>query len=139
MNPIEHSSDLEKARHYGVEPYVVAADVYRLTGKVGQGGWSWYTGSAAWMYRAWVEEVLGLKRRANSLIIDPVIPKTWEGFSARIRFGSSEYRIVVENPDRVSKGVVSVHLNDELLDCNIVPIERLGGEYQILVTMGVSD
>ncbi len=60
LNPIEHARDPEAVWRYGIEPYVVAADVYRLPGRIGQGGWSWYTGSAAWMYRAWVEEVLGL-------------------------------------------------------------------------------
>ena len=66
LNPIEHARDAEAVWHYGVEPYVVAADVYRLPGRVGQGGWSWYTGSAAWMYRAWIEEVLGLQVRGGS-------------------------------------------------------------------------
>ena len=61
LNPIEHARDSEAVWHYGVEPYVVAADVYRLPGRVGQGGWSWYTGSAAWMYRAWIEEVMGYR------------------------------------------------------------------------------
>jgi len=63
LNPIERARDSETVWRYGLEPYVVAADVYRFPGRMGQGGWSWYTGSAALMYRAWVEEVLGLRVR----------------------------------------------------------------------------
>jgi cyclic beta-1,2-glucan synthetase len=135
MNPIEHSSDLEKARHYGVEPYVVAADVYRLPGKVGQGGWSWYTGSAAWMYRAWVEEVLGLKRRGHSLIIDPVIPASWDRFSVNYKFAAAQYQIEVENPQRVGKGIASIVLNGELIEGNQVPLSKTG-KHTVKVLMG---
>lgn len=78
LNPIEHARDAEAVWRYGVEPYVVAADVYRLPGRVGQGGWSWYTGSAAWMYRAWIEEVLGLQVKNGQMRVNPVIPLTWE-------------------------------------------------------------
>ena len=58
LNPIEHARNLEAVKRYGIEPYVAAADVYRLPGRIGQGGWSWYTGAAAWTYRAWIEEIL---------------------------------------------------------------------------------
>ena len=74
LNPIEHARDAEAVWHYGVEPYVVAADVYRLPGRVGQGGWSWYTGSAAWMYRAWIEEVLGLQVQNGQMRVNPGHP-----------------------------------------------------------------
>ncbi|MCW8872491.1 MAG: hypothetical protein OQK01_07745, partial [Xanthomonadales bacterium] len=90
MSPIEHSSGPNKTTLYGIEPYVVAADIYRLAGSVGKGGWSWYTGSAAWMYRAWVEEILGIKRRGDVLIIDPVIPPSWNGFSVTFHFNAAE-------------------------------------------------
>ena len=93
LNPIEHARDAEAVWHYGVEPYVVAADVYRLPGRIGQGGWSWYTGSAAWMYRAWVEEVLGLQIRGEQMQINPVIPATWPGFSLRYRHGETIYSV----------------------------------------------
>ena len=136
INPIEHSSDPAKARHYGIEPYVVAADIYRLRDKPGKGGWSWYTGSAAWMYRAWIEEILGLKRRGDSLIIDPVIPVSWPGFSVKCRFEAAEYRIVIENPDRVGKGVVSVELDGELIRGNRISLVG-EGEHDVQVRMGM--
>ncbi len=75
LNPIEHARDPESVWRYGVEPYVVAADVYRLPGWIGHGGWSWYTGSAAWMYRAWVEEILGLKVRGRNHAARPGHPR----------------------------------------------------------------
>ena len=67
LNPIEQTRDPESVRRYGIEPYVIAADVYRLPGRIGHGGWSWYTGAAAWMYRAWVEEILGLQIRGDRM------------------------------------------------------------------------
>jgi cyclic beta-1,2-glucan synthetase len=72
LNPIEHARDSEAVWCYGVEPYVISADVYRLTGRIGQGSWSWYTGSAAWMYRAWIEDVLGMRVRGDHMQIDPI-------------------------------------------------------------------
>jgi cyclic beta-1,2-glucan synthetase len=85
LNPIEHARDVDGVWRYGVEPYIVAGDVSHAPGLVGHGGWSWYTGSAAWMYRAWVEEVLGLKVRGETLRLDPVIPPEWPGFRITYR------------------------------------------------------
>ena len=65
-----------------MEPYVVAADVYALEDQFGRGGWTWYTGSSGWMYRVWIEEILGFKLRGTRLTINPVIPRSWEGFSS---------------------------------------------------------
>ncbi|MFA4875132.1 MAG: glucoamylase family protein, partial [bacterium] len=79
LNPVERTRDPETVWRYGVEPYVVAADVYSSPGWVGHGGWTWYTGSAAWMYRAWVEEILGLKVRGDMMQLDPTIPGWWDG------------------------------------------------------------
>jgi cyclic beta-1,2-glucan glucanotransferase len=135
MNPIEHSSDLENTWKYGIEPYVVPADVYRLSDRVGKGGWSWYTGSAAWMYRAWIEEVLGLKRRKNFLVVDPVIPASWAEFSVLYRFEAAEYQIVFENPDQVGKGVASFKLDGEWLQGNRIPLVG-EGNHQVQVRMG---
>jgi cellobiose phosphorylase len=97
LNPIEHARTVEGCAVYRTEPYVVAADVYSLAGQEGRGGWTWYTGSAAWMYRVWLEEVLGFKLRGGRLRMEPVIPADWPGFELTFRFGSTEYRIVVKN------------------------------------------
>ncbi len=97
LNPIEHSRTPEECAAYRTEPYVVAADVYSLQSQVGRGGWTWYTGSAGWMYRVWLEEVLGFKLRAGRLSIEPVIPGNWPGYTLTFRYGRTEYRIEVEN------------------------------------------
>ena len=82
------------ARYRG-EPYVVAADVYAASGRVGQSGWTWYTGSAAWMYRIWIEEVLGLQIRGDQFSVDPAIPDEWPGFELVYRHRSATYEITV--------------------------------------------
>jgi cyclic beta-1,2-glucan synthetase len=136
LNPIEHSRDAQAAWLYGVEPYVVAADVYRLPGRVGQGGWSWYTGSAAWMYRAWVEEVLGLQVRGTELRVNPVIPAAWQGFSMRYRHGETLYAIQVENPDACRCGVAWVEMDGRRLTDGVIPLERDLVQHQVVVRMG---
>jgi cyclic beta-1,2-glucan synthetase len=96
MNPVELCRDPEAVERYRGEPYVAAADVYSAPGKEGQCGWTWYTGSAGWMYRIWVEEVLGLQLRGTRLSVQPVIPAEWPGFEITFRYRSATYRIVVE-------------------------------------------
>ena len=111
LNPVEHARVEADCERYKVEPYVVPGDVYSLAGHVGRGGWTWYTGAAAWTYRVWLEEVLGFQRRGDTLTMNPVIPKDWPGFTLRYRYQSTLYRIVVENPDHCSRGVTLVELD----------------------------
>jgi cyclic beta-1,2-glucan synthetase len=136
LNPIEHARDAEAVWNYGVEPYVVAADVYRLPGRVGHGGWSWYTGSAAWMYRAWIEEVLGLQIRGNQMRINPVIPGSWPGFSLNYRHGEAIYAIQVENPHGCEYGVAWVEMDGQRLPGRVIELERGLVKHQVVVTMG---
>jgi len=96
MNPVELCRDPEAVQRYRGEPYVAPADVYSAPGKEGQCGWTWYTGSAGWMYRIWIEEVLGFQLRGTRLSIQPVIPAEWPGFEITYRYRSATYRIVVE-------------------------------------------
>jgi cyclic beta-1,2-glucan synthetase len=136
LNPIEHARDAEAVWKYGVEPYVVAADVYRLPGRIGHGGWSWYTGSAPWMYRAWVEEVLGLQVRGGEMRINPVIPATWPGFSLSYRHGESIYSIQVENPDGCQRGVIRVEMDGKRLTDGVIHLELGLVKHQVVVRMG---
>jgi cyclic beta-1,2-glucan synthetase len=135
MSPMEHTKDKEAADHYGLEPYSIAADVYRLPGRVGKGGWSWYTGSAAWTYRAWVEEILGLKIIGNNLHISPVIPADWQGFSINYRHEKTLYKINVENPGRFMQGVSRIEMDGEVLASKVIPLLPADGEHQITVFM----
>ncbi|HEY3309097.1 MAG TPA: glucoamylase family protein [Desulfuromonadaceae bacterium] len=136
LNPIEHARDTEAVWHYGVEPYAVAADVYRLPGRIGQGGWSWYTGSAAWMYRAWVEEVLGLQVRSGQLQVNPVIPVAWQGFSLSYRHGETIYAIQVENPHGFERGVAWVEMDGLRVTGGVIMLERGLVKHQVRVRMG---
>ena len=98
LNPVNHALDRAAAEHYRVEPYVVAADVYGEESLAGRGGWTWYTGSAGWLYRAAVEGVLGLRREGDALLVEPALPSDWDGFTASLRFGKTQVslRVVAE-------------------------------------------
>ena len=95
INPVNQALDAASVGVYKVEPYVAAADVYAVAPHVGRGGWTWYTGSAGWMYRLIVESLLGLHREGASLRLEPCIPAGWPGFTIRYRFGDTVYRITV--------------------------------------------
>jgi cyclic beta-1,2-glucan synthetase len=115
LNPINHASTRAGIHRYKVEPYVVCADVYSVAPHVGRGGWTWYTGSAGWMYRTAVEGILGIHLRAGTLVVDPCIPRAWAGFEFTYKFGSSRYRITVKNPRGVSRGVTQASLDGKNL------------------------
>jgi len=136
LNPIEHAHEPGSVWRYGVEPYAVAADVYRLPGRIGQGGWSWYTGSAAWMYRAWVEEILGLKLRGETMQITPVIPAWWDGFQVSYRHGEALYEIQVENPEHCEHGVAWVEVDGRRMEDGVVRLGRDPVKHRVLVRMG---
>jgi len=99
INPVSHGSDATEMDVYKVEPYVVSADVYGVEPHVGRGGWSWYTGSAGWMYRLIVESLLGLRLEAARLRFAPVLPVEWEGFSLDYRHHDTLYRINLRQSD----------------------------------------
>jgi cyclic beta-1,2-glucan synthetase len=95
LNPINHASTADEIARYRVEPYAVPADVYSVAPHVGRGGWTWYTGSAGWLYRAGIEGILGIKQRGAELLIEPCTPKDWPSFEVTFKFGSATYNIVV--------------------------------------------
>ncbi|MGE6741068.1 GH36-type glycosyl hydrolase domain-containing protein [Allorhizobium pseudoryzae] len=99
LNPVNHALDQASAEHYRVEPYVVAADVYGVGDLTGRGGWTWYTGSAGWLYRAAVEGILGIRREGNRLFVRPVLPAEWDGFSAELTLDDKTYKIAVAMSD----------------------------------------
>jgi cyclic beta-1,2-glucan synthetase len=117
LNPINHARTPEEAERYKVEPYVVAADVYSVAPHVGRGGWTWYTGSAAWMYRAGVEGILGLRREGTCLVVAPCIPATWPGFEATVKIESTRYDIRVEAGAGGYRGVSQAVLDGAQIDC----------------------
>ena len=115
LNPISHSSTRADVQRYKVEPYVVAADIYSVAPHAGRGGWTWYTGSAGWMYRVGVEWILGFRIQGASLLLTPCIPENWPGFEISFNYRSARYLISVANPHAVSRGIASAELDGELL------------------------
>ncbi len=103
LNPINHTSTVAGLHKYKVEPYVIAADIYGMSPHLGRGGWTWYTGSASWMYRAGLESILGFQIiGGNKLRMKPCIPTHWNGYQIKYRFKSATYLIEVKNPFGVS-------------------------------------
>jgi cyclic beta-1,2-glucan synthetase len=131
LNPVEHARTPEDVATYKVEPYVVCADVYNLEGQVGRGGWTWYTGSCGWMYRAWVEGVLGFDKRGDILKISPAIPKNWKGFTMRYKHGSAVYEIEVVNNAATS----SVELDGELISNGEIPLTDDGETHKVVISL----
>ena len=138
LNPINHSSTRAAIHRYKVEPYVVSADIYSNAQHVGRGGWTWYTGSAGWMYRAGLEWILGFRLHGTSLLIDPCIPKAWRGFEIVFQFKTARYEIAVHNPSGVSRGVSSLTLDGEVLADGqpIVPLVDDGKTHHVSLILG---
>ncbi|MBN9054666.1 MAG: protein ndvB, partial [Rhizobiales bacterium] len=99
LNPIRHALDRDAAERYRVEPYVVAADVYGVGERTGQGGWSWYTGSAGWLYRAAVEGILGIRKENGRLFVEPALPAAWSGYTATLVLDGKKLSIRVDRAD----------------------------------------
>jgi cyclic beta-1,2-glucan synthetase len=136
MNPVEHAREPGDVQRYKVEPYVAVADIYALKGQVGRGGWSWYTGSAGWMYRVWIEEVLGLTVRGDSITVNPVIAPHWHGFRLRYRRGATSYEFTIENPDHVARGIRKMELDGRALRNGRIPFQDDGVVHLVRVVMG---
>ena len=143
FNPIRHADSTEAIAQYKVEPYVSCADVYSVASLAGRGGWTWYTGSAGWLYRAGLEAILGFHVRGDRVRIDPCIPKAWPGFSITYRYRSSHYIIEVENPDGVSRGIAKVELDGVAVTGTPhppsgaeVPLNDDGGEHRVKIVLG---
>jgi cyclic beta-1,2-glucan synthetase len=139
LNPILHAVDESSVRKYQVEPYVVAADVYGAGPHVGRGGWTWYTGSAAWMYRVALETLLGFELLGDRLRVEPRIPAAWEGFELTYRRGRSTYRIAVENPERSGRGVRSVEVDGRPAAADGFPLVDDGATHEVRVVLGPVD
>ena len=111
LNPITHTSTPRGVQQYRVEPYVTVGDVYSVAPHAGHGGWSWYTGSAGWLYRAGTEWLLGIRVQGDRLVVDPCIPADWPGFTATLQYRSARYEITVENPSGACRGITELELD----------------------------
>jgi cyclic beta-1,2-glucan synthetase len=114
MNPVELNRSPEDVARYRGEPYVVVADVSSAPRMTGRAGWTWYTGSAAWMYRIWIEEVLGFRISGATLTLSPALPPDWPGFEMTYRYQSATYEITVRTDSNLTRP--EVELDGRLLD-----------------------
>ena len=135
LNPANKGRTPEDVARYRAEPYVVAADVYSNPAHVGRGGWTWYTGSASWMYRIGIEELLGLTLNRGALRINPCIPKDWPRYEAVVRTPTAEFHVVVENPDGVTRGVKFVEVDGARIEGD-VPMVGVEGSHTVRVVLG---
>jgi cyclic beta-1,2-glucan synthetase len=136
LNPINHARSDADLRRYKTEPYALAGDVYARAPHAGRGGWSWYTGSAAWMYRAGLESLLGLRRRGATFSVTPCIPSSWPQYEVVWRFQGSRYLITVSNPHHRCRGVARAELDGVPVDATAIPLVDDGGEHQVSILMG---
>jgi cyclic beta-1,2-glucan glucanotransferase len=136
LNPVNHTRTAADVDRYKAEPYVVAGDVYAHPAHAGRGGWTWYTGSAGWMYRAGLESVLGLRREGSTFAIDPCIPSSWPGFAIVWRFGRTSYEITVSNPEGRCRDVALVELDGVAVDPCRIPLADDGSTHRVKVVLG---
>ena len=136
VNPINRSNTRAALHRYKVEPYVTSADVYSQAPHVGRGGWTWYTGSAGWMYRAGLEWMLGFRVRGTTLLLDPCVPRAWRGFTIVFRYHGARYDIAVENPSGVTRGIARMELDGDTVPGNVIPLVDDGATHRVLVILG---
>nr|WP_171165869.1 glycoside hydrolase family 94 protein [Usitatibacter palustris] len=135
INPPNRSSSPEASATYKVEPYVICADVYGVAPHTGRGGWSWYTGSAGWMYRLVIESLLGISREGDRLRFTPCLPPAWNAATIRYRFGASVYEIVVEQ-GAAGSGATRVTLDGAAQPDNSIALVDDNSSHRVAVAAG---
>jgi cyclic beta-1,2-glucan synthetase len=138
LNPVNHTRQAADIARYRLEPYVVAGDVYNHPDHRGRGGWSWYTGSAGWMYRAAVESILGLRRSGATFAVDPCIPSAWPAYQVVWRFLETRYHISVTNPERRCRGVTRATLDGAVVDHRAIALVNDGQPHEVAVVLGAT-
>jgi len=129
---VRHGGDAGRAATYKTEPYVVAADVYAVPPHTGRGGWTWYTGSAGWMYRTLVETLLGVNLEGGSLVLEPRLPKSWAGMKVHYRFRQTIYHIAFTRTPG-APGALAARLDGQPLEANRVPLADDRREHSVEV------
>lgn len=136
LNPINHAQTFQDMMRYKIEPYVMAADVYSEPPHEGRGGWSWYTGSAGWMFTAGLQNLLGFQKIGDKLVIDPCVPETWTVFSIKYKYETTLYTLTVKNPQGLCHGVSQVSLDGELLQEHVIPLVNDHLPHDVEILMG---
>ena len=137
INPIEHTRTKEASKKYKVEPYAIAADIYGIGNLAGRGGWTWYTGSSSWYYKAGIENILGLKVEKGYLKIEPCIPKDWKEYQIQYQYQESIYSITVKNPNSKNcfeEGSSKILLNGNQIQ-EAIKLDGSRNSYQVEVQL----
>jgi cyclic beta-1,2-glucan synthetase len=135
LNPIWRSVSKSDAEHYRVEPYVLSADIAGAGPNVGQGGWSWYTGAAAWTWRLAVEEILGLRLHEGEIFIDPHIPKDWNKVHVTVKGPAGSLEISIENPDHLERDLAAITVDGVMLEETKITFPSEGATRNIRVRL----
>jgi cyclic beta-1,2-glucan synthetase len=135
VNPINHTRAAEGVERYRGEPYVVAADVYAHPMHVGRGGWTWYTGSAGWMYQAAIEAFLGFRLHGATFSLDPCIPAAWTGYSLVWTRGRTRYHVTVANPNHGNRGIATAEIDGRPIDPRAIPVLDDDQEHRVVIVM----
>ncbi|MBX7137773.1 MAG: hypothetical protein K1X83_07285 [Oligoflexia bacterium] len=139
INPVNHGRTAKEVGRYQGEPYVTCGDVYSTPPYAGRAGWSWYTGSAAWLYLVGLEHILGIKIRGDHFIVDPCVPKSWRSFEIDLSLRGNKYHIVVVNAGGCQKGVSSVEVQGQPVPDRKIRLggaAQISGPIEVRVTMG---
>ena len=136
INPINHATTPEAVNQYKVEPYVVCADVYSAPPHTGRGGWTWYTGSASWLYRVAIESILGFQLRGTELQLNPCVPSGWPEFEMEYQYRSAKYRILVDNSSHAGHGVRGVELDGQQIPQHAIPLSDDSKTHTVRVRLG---
>jgi cellobiose phosphorylase len=126
INPLNRSDSEEKIAFYKTEPYVIAADVYAEPKHKGRGGWTWYTGSAGWMYQFIIGSFLGIKKQGDHLLFSPCLPEEWENFDVNYQFQESTYHIRFIQTSAGNEKTVKVFLDDIVCEQGTIPLVNDG-------------
>lgn len=136
VNPIEHTRMRDTSNKYKVEPYVIPADIYGSGNLSGRGGWTWYTGSSSWFYKAGIEYILGLKKRGSKLYIKPSISKEWKEYRVRYKYKNSIYDITVKNPEGLENSQKQeIFINNKKIETNFINLIDDGKRYEVLAVL----
>ncbi len=122
LNPVNHGNTPEKIATYKVEPYVIAADVYAVAPHTGRGGWTWYTGSAGWMYRLLIETLLGVNLEGDQLRLTPHMPNNWTSYKIHYRYRQTVYHITITRLDKNVADANLLSLDGKILPGQTVPL-----------------
>jgi cyclic beta-1,2-glucan synthetase len=133
INPVNHGKTAAQIAIYKVEPYVLAADVYSREPHAGRGGWTWYTGSAGWLYRLIIEYFLGLEQEGNKLTFNPCVPKEWQSFKVHYRYNKAIYHIDIIQVNNLEEMIVTV--DGMIMEDKTILLKDDGGEHVAVVKL----